>query len=615
MKVAEFGIENFRSIYSLPNLHAQKLNVFIGKNNAGKSAILDALFIALKNISYLSPAISSPILSEPADTCPEQLSKLWFFGGHEKPAIIRIKLELNREEKSELSESSALEDIKYVELEVHITYEENNIEWKLQKLNLVGYSFPSIIQKTNKVYKSITKQDLQEYNIEKIVEDAHVLNNEAFSKFLEISKDKIFRLIPYTYIEEGNTRIKGLLRFLSLPTDMIDCLRRLNDAETELKSKFYNFLQEITPYHTYYIEGRDLLKQWEFITLRTECFGSGEQLIEGLLATLIILSREHQGCIVMIEEPEVHLHPEYVRRLARILRKFLKENDMQLFIVTQSPDFLKEIDWESVFVVRLKKKEVPSLGPKFTTTVDKLGKDKFVAEGLALDLGISVGELAFIDVLILVEGKADEDILRRCIQILSEQGKLQNLNFYSTEFYKIAQLNKDSAIKLATEFLRNQVFVVADGDEEGKRIIETAKKYNLKINENVFQWSAKDILYLFDSNVLSKAIEKVLDKYKSRIKEDNAVDNISELLKGIRNGSTLARDRDPLRDLATIIFQNVEEIKNKYRNGKEREFYYMLKAEIARALVDELSQVPLEIEKVILLIDAVLTRKRERREM
>jgi len=47
-------IENFKSVYSLPPVKTQRLNVFIGKNNVGKTAILEALFIALNNISSIT---------------------------------------------------------------------------------------------------------------------------------------------------------------------------------------------------------------------------------------------------------------------------------------------------------------------------------------------------------------------------------------------------------------------------------------------------------------------------------------------------------------------------------------------------------------------------------
>jgi len=610
MKIVEFAIENFRGIYSLPPIQVQKLNVFIGRNNAGKSTILDALFIALKNISH----ISSTILSKPVDNYSEQLLKLWFFGNHQKPAVIRVKLELDEEERVELSEFSGLEDTKYAELDIHLTYKNGHVEWALQKLNLAGHVFPSIIQKTNKVYKSVTKQDLQGYTPEKIVEKTRVLNDKAFSKFLEISKDKIFRLTPYVFVnkeEEENVGIEGLLRPLLLPSEMINCLQWLNNAEARLKSRFYNLLEEVTPYRTYYVEGHNLLKQWEFMTLRTECFGSGEQLIEGLLATLINISHKYKGCIVMLEEPEVHLHPGYVRRLARILRRFIEEEEIQIFVVTQSPDLLRVIDWDSVFVVRLEKRYIPSLGLKLTTTIERLGKDKLVAEQLASDLGIPVGELAFVDALILVEGKADEDILSRCIQILTERGMLHNLGFYNLRFHKIAQLNKDSAIKLATEFFKNQTIVIADGDEEGNKTVEIAKRYGLRITENVFQWSVRDILHLFDGKMLTEAIKSVIDSYMSKIKEKNAQKRIEELLESIEDRSALTRDVDPLRDLANIIIENLDEIRYKYKEGKEKEFYYMLKAAIARALVSKMRRVPPEIERVLSLIDRALARGRD----
>ena len=63
--------------------------------------------------------------------------------------------------------------------------------------------------------------------------------------------------------------------------------------------------------------------------------GSGFQALVGLMARM-----KKENRIVLMEEPERHMHPEYVRELVRMLIDLAKKRNVQMFISTQSSDVL-----------------------------------------------------------------------------------------------------------------------------------------------------------------------------------------------------------------------------------------------------------------------------------
>lgn len=600
MRIVEFSIENFKSIYSLPPTKLQKeVNIFIGKNNTGKSAIMDALFIALGNIS------NSTSISE---NFTEQLDKLWFFGDYSRPAIIKITVELDENQENELRNVSGLEEAKYADLEVALFHREDKVEWKLQTLNILGTLLKSTEEKLDRISKSVTGQGSQKYAPFKIVENANVLNEGAFSRFVEVSKDKIFRLIPYLGLEgEDGERIRGLNRPLVIPPSMTEYLEWVT-KESPYRHEFIRLAKEINPDYASYLETGRLTKYYQHTSFKAEHFGSGEQLIDGLLAALLGISYRYGECIVILEEPENHLHPDYVRRLSYVIKKLAEERSMQILVVTHSPEFIKMVDWDSVFVLRLERVTEGPFEGKPTTTVKKLGKERKDAEKLAFELGISVGELPFIDVLILVEGETDKRMMKKSIQALRNEGYLRNLNFYTYKLYKIAELETKvkSPIRIAKEIYGSKVFVIADGDDQGREICKAAEECGLE-HKNIFQWSEPDILCLCDKevtiNAIIETVRKYIEKYGTEI-EENVKEELEKLLEKTKEASLgdIFKKGGLFGRIVNIIHDNVNEVKD----YEKKRFYSKLKGEIGEIVAEKLKKVPSEIRVTLLKIDGIL---------
>lgn len=70
-----------------------------------------------------------------------------------------------------------------------------------------------------------------------------------------------------------------------------------------------------------------------------EFMGSGFKTIVGILWELTDDNKENS--VLLLEEPDIHMHPGYVEVLVREIVKFVKQKGIQLFITTHSMDLIK----------------------------------------------------------------------------------------------------------------------------------------------------------------------------------------------------------------------------------------------------------------------------------
>lgn len=79
----------------------------------------------------------------------------------------------------------------------------------------------------------------------------------------------------------------------------------------------------------------------ERYALPYQFLGDGTKLIAELVWQLV--GDEELPDVVLMEEPETHLHPGYVKQLVTFLIEFAREEDVQLFLTTHNVDFVKEL--------------------------------------------------------------------------------------------------------------------------------------------------------------------------------------------------------------------------------------------------------------------------------
>jgi predicted ATPase len=183
-------------------------------------------------------------------------------------------------------------------------------------------------------------------------------------------------------------------------------------------------------------------------------FYTYEQLSQGvrrLLSIITALFGAQDGGIVLLEEPELHLHPSVQSALARIL--VLESSRLIVMVATHSPVIASAVPRDSLYLVYR--------AESGDTRVDPARSGESVVDRLVEELGIRPSHSFDAEALVFVEGRDDLGAYRvfatRCgleskVQII-DMGGAENVEYYV------------SAKLLRAKRVRQDVSAILDGDQ------------------------------------------------------------------------------------------------------------------------------------------------------
>ena len=341
MRIEELHLKNFRCFKELditfpkdPKIdpNGSNLAVFIGLNGAGKSAILDAIFLLLtgyfgknKNIYTLDDVLVSEKLIE---------NKLTFFHGDEK-----IEWECNSNYQEKLFNEHLHEDhnlhtfhlaslefsiFSYYKIDRNSITSSDSIEIQFSTLHKVKnsgfYDFEKWFEEEENIESELqrSKKDFNYFNPKLEFVRCSIINflsNIANSNFTNLRVKRIIIEKNYSsqlYIDKNNKELK---------------ISQLSDGEKLLIC----LVGDIASHLANYIN----------TTVYTNETFENNNSIENTLKLL-------KG-IVLIDEIELHLHPQWQREVLPALQKTFP--NIQFIVTTHSPQVLSNLKKEEIFIL------------------------------------------------------------------------------------------------------------------------------------------------------------------------------------------------------------------------------------------------------------------------
>lgn len=172
-----------------------------------------------------------------------------------------------------------------------------------------------------------------------------------------------------------------------------------------------------------------------------------------------------QPALVLIEEPEVHLHPGLEHAVYQYLRD--ESQTIQVFVTTHSTSFVDSVSFQNIYLV--------SKGSDRRTTLTTLDTGDGALQ-IPAELGLRLSTVFMFDRLVFVEGPSDEAVLRELCKTLGLDLASRNVGFVQMGGVRnFAHFAAQSTLNLLT---RRQVamWFITDrderDDEDVKRMLE-----------------------------------------------------------------------------------------------------------------------------------------------
>lgn len=472
MYLEKFNIKNFRTIETLSLTFNKGLNILIGENNSGKTAIIDALRICigygnLRRDLYVKDSDFHFQRNSITDAATEIEFHLFFKieNPQEKGWFIDLLNayegggeDLQMHFKFYTEERNGIKKIKYkvwgganegqqitpdvLSLLYHVHLDAlRDAEQFLRPVrgNKLGQLYSNIQIDTNPVNDKQKKKDLASR-----VHTA-VNSDEEWQTHLQSGKDKINLHLNETSFAGKEQKID--VDFL--PYDFNKLVENL-----KIQMPLYNDA---------ILNGNPTLQKHFELTQNGLGYNNlvYTATVLGDLQQRKTLDKESYAAL-LIEEPEAHLHPQLQNLFFNYLNKLDKEQGFQLFVTSHSPTITAKAELKSVIVLQNPSDKVHALSlqhsglqPKNQTYLEKF-------------LDVTKSQLFFANGVILVEGISEALLMKVFSRKVGEtydieKGGIEIVNINGVGFDHFANLFNNAE---ATKNLQTRCALITDDDRK-----------------------------------------------------------------------------------------------------------------------------------------------------
>ncbi len=397
-RIDTLHIENFRAIGSL-DYAPRQLNIICGKNNTGKSALLDAIYIneggdGAERRSFEER--KTPNFIKDGEPIARILSD------RNETTIYRsldIYRKAHPDSYTEIREyllSMLLEDLEYYDDEFREAY-----------VKIIMDSHDFLIIRSGSTYTvipyNVTERQIITEQLREIIEDAEErepVHHQSDDSGINTTERRRRRIRPFSAYRMLTTYLSNRFRLYQPLNESVGenpqpiirishreklSIKKMTDEEIHLLEQF--------------IKEHNLVRNLERLTQDNVLYRRGDRIEtvpisahgDGFITLLSILYhlRRAANGILLIEEPENHLHPEYLTILIETLFTYAPKLNVQVFMTTHSYDLIQtaldypEDDAEKELLLISKMTSDGETIEKYDYTVEE---GRRVTEELKLDL-------------------------------------------------------------------------------------------------------------------------------------------------------------------------------------------------------------------------------------
>lgn len=257
----------------------------------------------------------------------------------------------------------------------------------------------------------------------------------------------------YNYLPTPNT--KPLRLFLKKYETLS------SDNKQEQKSLQHLFITSVNRLLVKYIQLTVTINQTDisFITKDNKSYtyhelSSGEQSFIRLI--LLISSHDLHNGLLMIDEPETHLHPQAQKEFLKLIQEIRDQQKVQVIISTHSPSLINEENIHNVFRCS-KDKGATKI---YSTPHYNKQSDKNLLQLLKFD---AIAKVFFVDKIILVEGDTDFYFFSFYLEYLAQDSQRSS----RIKNYEVLAINGKWGVSKRKKFLKkfnNNVSYIGDRD-------------------------------------------------------------------------------------------------------------------------------------------------------
>jgi putative ATP-dependent endonuclease of OLD family len=455
MKLVTFSIRNYRSIGEAYKLSLGNYTVLVGPNNEGKSNIVKAIALSLSVLTKSQPY-------QRTRRSPIRYHTSRFHFDYDWPRDFPVSLQTRYPTgRSEFTLEFQLipDDFQKFREQVGVNLT-TNLKVKLG-FGPEDVSLEVLMKGRGKKTLNSKRKEVGDF-IRKHVSSQYISALRPSEMALEIVNGLIEGEL---YSLEDNQQYKALIQQLQQLQEPI-----LNNIAQKLKTTVSDFVPGVRDVQiTNERLSRAFRSSFNIMVddgANTELASKGDGIIS--LTTMSLMkhvSEESLGeksLILLIEEPESHLHPEAIHGLRQVLKDISKQQ--QVIITTHSP-------------ILVEREQIAANILVLSGRAEKARQIEQIREALGIQMA---DNLVGAYVVLLVEGEEDRDLLTLWLESLSPHLK----NAISRHLLVIDHLGGANNLYYKVTFYKQNVYNIhafLDNDDDGRRAIQHAIDKNVLI--------------------------------------------------------------------------------------------------------------------------------------